>query len=89
MAKTNYYYYYYCSRCEETTRHIEIPYRELAAIKGENKLAQFIYAFNDYNGVAKLLDVLDYLRPYKCCKCGHVTDRNYAGEEKYYWNRKK
>lgn len=82
MAKTN---YYYCSRCEEITRHIEIS----AAIKGENKLTQFIFAFNDYNGVAKLLDVLDYLRPYKCCKCGHVTDRNYAGEEKYYWNRKK
>lgn len=86
MAKTN---YYYCSRCEEITRHIEISHRELAAIKGENKLAQFICAFNDYNGVAKLLDALDYLRPYKCCKCGHVTDRNYAGEEKYYWNRKK
>ena len=52
MAKTN---YYYCSRCEEITRHIEISHRELAAIKGENKLAQFICAFNDYNGVAKLL----------------------------------
>ena len=44
MAKTN---YYYCSRCEEITRHIEISHRELAAIKGENKLAQFICAFND------------------------------------------
>ena len=82
MAKTN---YYYCSRCEEITRHIEISHRELAAIKGENKLAQFICAFNDYNGVAKLLDALDYLRPYKCCKCGINRCTFKSVRQSYVW----
>jgi len=81
MAKIN---YYKCSRCGEMTRQIEISQRELSAIEGDPWYLQAVFALNDFDGVSLLFRETGIVRPYKCTKCGRVSNRSYGGEDKGY-----
>lgn len=81
MAKIN---YYKCSRCGEMTRQIEVSDREISSIRGEPWYEQVINAINEYDGVALLGRELGIYRPYKCTKCGRISNRSFGGEDKGY-----
>lgn len=81
MATIN---YYKCSRCGEITRQIEISQRELASIEGRAWWEQALATINDFDGMSFLFRETGLIRPYKCSKCGRVSNRSFGGEDKGY-----
>ena len=81
MSKIN---YYKCSRCGEMTRQIEISQRELSAIQGDPIWLQALFTLNDLDGISFLFRETGFVRPYKCTKCGRVSNRSFSGEDKGY-----
>lgn len=79
MANIN---YYKCSRSGETTRQIEIRHRKLAPIKqnyGGNKPQQLLIILME---CLFLFTELGFLQPYKCTKCGRVSNKSFEEEDK-------
>lgn len=82
MARIN---YYECCRCGMITRQIEISQRELSAMQGDPLLVQALFAINDLDGITSLCRETGVLRPYKCTKCGRVSNRSYSGDDTGYF----
>jgi len=79
---------YYCARCGELTRHVEIDFSEEISHETQEfsqtgkALGKIGGIFLDLTGVGFALKTIGVFRPYKCCKCGRITDRDFDGTVK-------
>ena len=76
--------YYECCRCGIMTKQIKISQREVAAMQESPLFLRACSLINDLDGASFLLAQTGILRPYKCTKCGRVSNRSFGGEDRGY-----